>query len=330
MPKEAIAQGIPPDYGHDFATIGAPGNRGATPDEAPMWNFDILGTFGDVTYEYRIARTEVTNAQYFEFINIYSKLPGRATGRGSGSTGLGIFADGFDPMGNPILRIRPGAEHAPANPQWEFAARYVNWLHNDKGTRLEDFETGVYDTSTFGVDPDTGARTDQLERSPGSRYFLPTFDEWAKAAHYDPDRYGPGEEGYWLYPGGSDDPLVSGMPGEPGAETSVGQDPDGYLYYPVGSYPGTNQPWGLLDTSGGTSEWLETVLDPTQPARWRLVAGSDMYDPFATRIEDRLDEVGSGLMFHEGFRVGSVVPAPGVGVVLLAGFALNASRRTRS
>lgn len=58
----ALAQTVPPDYGHDFVTIGAPGNRGVLPFEAPNWNFDILGTFGDVAYEYRIARTEVTNA----------------------------------------------------------------------------------------------------------------------------------------------------------------------------------------------------------------------------------------------------------------------------
>lgn len=151
-----------------------------------------------------------------------------------------------------------------------------------------------------------------------------------KAAHYDPDLYGPGQEGYWLYPGGSDDPLVSGEPGEPGAETSVGQNPDDFLYYPVGSYPDTNQPWGLLDTSGGTSEWLETVLDPTQPARWRLIAGSDLHDTRGTRIEDRLDEVRSGLVFNEGFRVGSVVPAPGVGMVMLVGLVVTMTKRRRS
>jgi hypothetical protein len=327
---QAVPPGPPPDWGHDFVTIGAPGNRGVLPSEAPNWNFDALGTFGDVGYEYRITRTEVTNTQYFEFINQYTKTPGFNPGDGSSAIGFGIGFDGFDPLGNPILFIIPGAEHAPANPSWEFAARYTNWLHNDKGTRLEDFESGVYDTSTFGVDPDTGARTDQIERSPGSRFFLPTHDEWTKAAHYDPNRYGPGKEGYWLYPGGSDDPLVSGEPGEPGAETSVGQDPDGYTYYPVGSYPDTDQPWGLLDTSGGTREWLETVLDPMQPARWRLIAGSDIYDPFGTRIEDRLDQVDSGLMWREGFRVGSVVPAPGVGSAMLVGLAVAMTRRRRS
>ena len=143
-----------------------------------MWDFDRFGTFGGVDYEYRITRTEVTNTQYLEFINTYVRVPGRATG--PGIVGQGIFLDDFDPHGFPILKIFQGAEQAPANPSGEFAARYVNWLHNDKGTRLEDFETGVYDTSTFRVDPVTGQRLDQLERSSGSRYFLPSFDEWIK------------------------------------------------------------------------------------------------------------------------------------------------------
>lgn len=326
IPTAAIAQGIPPDYGHDFVTIGAPGNRGVLPSEAPIWDFDRFGTFGDVGYRYRISRTEVTNTQYLEFLNIYTKIPGFKSGFDIAGNGIG--SDGFDPMGHPILFVKPGAEQAPADPSWEFAARYMNWLHNDKGTRLEDFERGVYDTSTFGVDPSTGARTDQVERSPGSRYFLPSFDEWTKAAYYDPDRYGPGDDGYWYYPGASDDPLVSGLPGEPGAETGVGQDPGAYpLAFPVGSYPDTNGPWGMLDASGGRSEWTETVLEPFRPDRQRVWLGSKTNDPSGTLLDDRLDDIGAGLDRRFGFRVGSVVPAPGTSCAVIAYLCLVSRRR---
>jgi len=327
---QTSAQGVPPDYGHDFITIGAPGNRGVTPVEAPMWDFDRFGTFGDVGYEYRISRTEVTNAQYFEFIDLYTKTPGFNPDPGSSFIGFGIGIDGFDPRGNPILFILPGAEHAPANPSWEFAARYMNWLHNDKGTRPEDFETGVYDTSTFRVDPDTGRRLDQVERSPGSRYFLPSFDEWTKAAYYDLDRYGDGQEGYWYYPGASDDPLVSGLPGEPGAETGVGQDPFPYSFaFPVGSFPETDGPWGVLDASGGIHEWTETVLEPFRPERHRVRVGSWTVDDSGTFLDDRLDDIGTGLNDRYGFRVGSVVPAPGVASVALASTLIGLQRRMR-
>ncbi|MFI4916491.1 MAG: SUMF1/EgtB/PvdO family nonheme iron enzyme [Phycisphaerales bacterium JB060] len=324
----AVAQGVPPDYGHDFVTIGAPGNRGVLPSEAPIWPFDRWGTFGRVDYEYRITRTEVTNTQYLEFINTYTKIDGFTSE--PGILGSGLIADGFDPQGNPKFVFMRGAEQAPANPSWAYAARYANWLHNGKGTELEDFETGVYDTGTFGVDPDTGKRTDQLERSPGSRFFLPTLDEWTKAAHYDPDRYGQGQEGYWYYPGGSDDPLVSGLPGEPGAETGAGQRPPDFIFFPAGSYPDTNEPWGLLDTSGGAREWTETVLPHHMDDRLRTYRGSDTMTPGGVVADDPLDVVRGSLHGSYGFRVGSVVPSPGASHVLIVGFCTVLSRRRRA
>jgi len=323
------AQTIPPNYGHDFVTIGAPGNRGVLPSEAPDWDFGRFGTYGDVGYRYRITRTEVTNTQYLEFLNAYTKLPERTPG--DNPAGRGIFLEGFDPQGAPILRIRPGAEHAPADPSFGYAARYVNWLHNDKGSRVEDFETGVYDISTFRMDPVTGKYTDQLERSPGSRYFIPSFDEWTKAAHYDPNKHGDGEEGYWYHPGGSDELLVSGRPGDPGAQTGAGEDPDPFPhYFPVGSFPQTDGPWGLLDTSGGATEWTETVLDLDRPGRLRVARSSSTSEFGLYEFEDPIDFVRLARNRSYGFRVGSVVPAPGGWIFLVAAACCLTTGRKRT
>ncbi len=304
------AQTVPPDYGHDFVTIGAPGNRGVLPSEAPEWRFDLFGTYGDVGYEYRISRTEVTNDQYIKFAQAYL----RAGGDASDGTliGHGINVVGFDPDGIAILDfLYFDSQFAPAVMSWRYAARYCNWLHNDQGTELEDFNVGVYDASTFRTDPDTGRVLDQPERSPGARYFLPTLDEWTKAVHYDPDRYGDGQEGYWYYPDGGDEFLVSGEPGEPGAETSGGElGPPGMFWYPVGSYPATQSPWGLLDASGGVREMLETVIEPDAiTSRRRFRAGSGTVPDPTYQLRDRLDEFSgsssaSGHAF--GFRLGSM------------------------
>jgi len=310
----APAQTAPPDYGHDFVTIGSPGNRPVTPEEAPDWQFDRFGAFGAVDEEYRITRTEVTNAQYIEFAQAYMRTGARWTPH---ILGAGLDIVGVDPDGVPLLAfLKPGAEHAPANPSWRYAARYVNWLHNGKGTNLEDFDTGVYDTSTFGEDPVTGVITDQLERSPGATFFLPTIDEWAKAVHYDPDRYGEGLEGYWYHPDGGDEPLVTGQPGEPGAETSGGERGPAdfcYLWFPVGSYLDTRSPWGLLDASGGIREMLETAEDVGTPFMTRRLAGSGTVEDPTYFIFDRLDVFGEiPTLRGGGFRVASVVEVPPV------------------
>src|ERR1700690_2637146 len=66
----APAQQPPPDYGFNFITIGSPGNR---PYDGPDPNGDTDGR-GSVPYDFRIARTEITTAQYLEFVNTFATL----------------------------------------------------------------------------------------------------------------------------------------------------------------------------------------------------------------------------------------------------------------
>src|SRR5690606_10019729 len=145
-------------------------------------------------------------------------------------------------------------------------------------------------------------------------FFLPTLHEWTKAAYYDPDRHGPGEEGYWLYPDGGEEPLTSGFPWEPGAETSGGIRE----YVDVGQYPQSVSPWGLLDVSGGEREWTETVVDGSF-SRARHIKGSEYYDVGLTDLFDRLDfvlqTIPTGIT---GIRGASVAPAPGTPLPLVA------------
>ncbi|MEL7483031.1 MAG: hypothetical protein AAFN41_01635 [Planctomycetota bacterium] len=53
----AAAQQPPPDYGHNFITIGDVGNVGYT----GLDPFNVFTGRGTVDYEYRISRTEVTS-----------------------------------------------------------------------------------------------------------------------------------------------------------------------------------------------------------------------------------------------------------------------------
>lgn len=287
----ALAQPVP-DYDFEWSTIGDPGNRNATPDEAPRLFppiSQIPTEVGAVDYEYRMARTEVTVAQWLEFIDIAWKYePGRIDLFEFTTFWITVNNPNPGPGETPGFELAfPEAANFPANVSWYNAAKYVNWLHNGKIDSNAALQSGAYDTSTFGGVDANGNPTDQYERSPGATFWIPSRDEWIKGMHWDPDK--DGEGGYWLMPDGGDEPLIS-LPPDQGGETNAGpffnalSFDEGLQYRSVGMYPDTQSPWGLLDGSGGLSEMTETrTLD--QFLDWRMLMSSE----FGTRSHEFRD-----------------------------------------
>lgn len=183
LPAGAVAAGatVTRELGIEFVTITHAGNAawgGTTP---PTVGDRAVGR-GSVGYEYRIGRYEVTGGQWHEFFQAAMQVPG------------GV------PFLSTLWGGSPGSLSPVGGISWRTAAIYCNWLHNGKGTAREAFMSGAYDVSTFGYGgPRRDIFTDQLARSPGARYFIPTWDEWLKAVHYDPARHGEGSPGWWLY-----------------------------------------------------------------------------------------------------------------------------------
>jgi formylglycine-generating enzyme required for sulfatase activity len=331
LTPHALAQ-TPPNYGYEWATIESPGNRFANPQEAPR-NFPPFSApvhVGGVRNTFRIATTEVTVGQWLEFVQSY--YPFHDDPRGgriqSEFTGLWVFARNRNLALPPEFYVAPGSENYPTNMGWRFAARYVNWLHNGKVNEKWAFEGGVYDTTTFTLNPN-GTFNDQRSRNLDATFWIPSRDELTKAFYYDPDRYGPGEEGYWLYPDGSNTELVGGPPGSPGAQTNAGRWGDPFESYDVGSYPDTTTPWGLLDASGGMREWTEEFDPSPFGPRNRTTLGSSRYGLLTL---DRLDNASSGRATNPGFRgirIASAVPTPATFVVLGSASLFLVSRRRR-
>lgn len=312
----ALAQ----DYDFSWATIGAPGNRATRPDETP-WDPGL--PLGAVGYEYRLSRTELTVRQQLEFLNAaWRHYPGDP--RGTEFTGFWIRPTNNTPGQDPGYVILPGAENRPAEMSWFTAARYCNWLHSGKASSPQAIETGVYDMASYTRNPD-GTWNGQDARSPDARFWIPSLDEWVKGMYYDPDKLGPGQEGYWHYPHASDSPPAPGWPWE-GGQTSAGipYDIDG-PWLDVGMYPHAQSPWGLLDGSGSEVEWLE---DWTADRRDRLAKGSAQ---FTGPIEalDPLDRYTARSPHNGGFglRLASAVPTPGSGCLVLTGVLYLLRRR---
>jgi formylglycine-generating enzyme required for sulfatase activity len=247
---------------------------------------------GSVDYVYQIGRTEITNAQYAEFLN--------------------AVAAAGDPeelwnsrMGNPLVVGEPpsitrtgtgpfsytvgaGLEERPvAYIDFFDALRFANWLHNGQPTGVQDettTEDGAYTLS--------GENPRDVARNEGALYWLPSEDEWYKAAFYDP------EGGcYWDFATGTnsadaqgvmgcpDDALIPAVdvpPGDPGTvsanygccETGENCDPDCVMgtsgdivddmvcsavchSSDVGGYVHSPSAFGTFDQTGNYAEWTE-------------------------------------------------------------------------
>ncbi len=306
---------VPNNYDFDFVTIGATGN---TP-----YPGDIDGNNagrGQVNYEYRIARTEVTTAQWMEFVNTFSVQGNDIAGPGR-IFAWGAVLDTSYPGPGTRYKLNPAAPNAAMRPvigiSWRDCAQFVNWLNNDKSSSPEALTHGAYDTSTFTFNEHNNTFNDQRYHDPDAKYWIPTLDEWLKAAHYDPDKYGQGQEGWWEYSTSSDAPPIPGPPGV--GQTSAG-DPQGPgepspLGYSLGAYPDSVSPWGLLDVSGGASEWLEEPGDPVFLTS-RGIDGARAGSTFATMLTQDSAGQGGGLLpwgggSIAGLRIASAVPGPG-------------------
>jgi formylglycine-generating enzyme required for sulfatase activity len=165
---------------------------------------------GRVDYDYQIKKYLVTNNEYVEFLNAVSKNPNE----------LGLWiGDMSEPPLIGSIKTRGGISRAsvgglyvytsainmgnkPVNyVNWFSAVRYINWLHNGKPTGAPaagTTEDGVY-TLPSNMDRGTNKPSPKNKNS----YWLPSEDEWYKAAYYDPNKNGSGP-GYWTYATQSD------------------------------------------------------------------------------------------------------------------------------
>jgi formylglycine-generating enzyme required for sulfatase activity len=156
----------------EFVTIGDPGNAA-----------DFTGSpspAGSVGYTYGIGKCEVSEDMITKF---------------NASQSLQITKD------------TRGTAKPATSVSWNEAARFVNWLNTSTGG------FAAYNFTTGGVNDDialwTAADTLDYEatnpyRSKRATYVLPSFNEWYKAAYYNPTN-----STYYDYANGSDTPPAS-------------------------------------------------------------------------------------------------------------------------
>ena len=328
-----------PLSGAEFSRIGAI-NNAAYGGEDPF-NIGVTGR-GSVAYEYSIGRLEVTTAQWVEFYNAVLARPDAISFPAQTlwtPTVWGAVRDTSYTGPGTRYRVNPNVANADMLPvggiSWRTAAIYCNWLHNNKSTDASAFLSGAYDVSTFSGGFPTF--TDQASRSAGARYWIPSWDEWMKAAHFDPNR--PNADGstggWWLYPHMSDLAPTYGPPaGFPGgsaanqANTGFNTPDDVEYSIPLGAYANVQSPWGLFDVAGATREWTESI----RVLEGRMSRISDG-TPWASDPFDEVYTAGSASpdlpRTNFGLRIATSVPSPTCLTLVLIGGAFSSRWRRR-
>ena len=280
-------------FGIVFVTIGNPGNADDTtgdPNQA-----------GSVAYEYRIGKFEISE----DMINKANTLGG-----------LGITHD------------NRGANKPAFSITWPEAAKFVNWLNTDSGsTPAYKFSGSTFELWTPG---DAGYDPNNLFRNSLATYFLPSMDEWYKAAYYDPNA-----GVYYNYPTGSDStPDGINFPGDTTFDA---------VFWDGGFNPSPNDitdvgilsPYGTAGQGGNVLEWEETdfdlvndsaVISSSLPTRG--VRGGGWINNSSNLLSSLRWEVPPLESFEMGFRVATVIPEPSSIVLLgLAGLINLTCRR---
>jgi len=313
----------------DWAEIGDVGNAADT---------DPVG-YGAVSYPYKIMKYEFTNQQYVNFLNavdpegtnpngIYFSIAS-IDGRG-GYTFLSGNANGSK------YAVRANMGDKPVNwVSWFSVARVANWLQAGGQTYLT--------TATGSAAINSGAYTLNGQttgnaplKNAGAQYWIPTQDEWYKAAYY---KGGGTNAGYWNYATQSDTApatITASLTGV-GSAGNTGN----FANYNSGAVwnaqtgnvtsVGTNggpSAYGTFDMTGNILEYFDGVTSSSSIARRGGFYGSD-----STQIASSFSYGGvstSTPNVGTGFRIAAVPEPSTIALLAVGGLVAGLAARRRA
>jgi formylglycine-generating enzyme required for sulfatase activity len=313
----------------DWATVGNPGNAA-----------DPATGFGAVAYEYRISKYEVTNAQYAEFLNAVDSTGVNTLSLYNNSVLNGIENTGITDGARYV--VQAGRENNPVSNVSSYdSIRFINWLHNGAAPG-SDTETGAYMLLGGTATP---SNSSSITRNSDAMYYLPSQDEWYKAAYHDASAGSAGN--YFLYATSSDNVPVSDQPGDnPAAVNYFKEDGvangfnDGYAVWSstftdnpftdVGAYTDADSPYGTFDQNGNIIEWNEVFIGGVIGTTSVLRGGSWTSDGENNLASSgRINTFANFERDFTGFRIASPVPEPGTVAVFVMGAGVMLRRRCR-
>jgi sulfatase modifying factor 1 len=275
-------------FNMEFVTIGNAGNAADTTGKP--------NPAGAVGYEYGIGKFEVS----VDMITKYNANFGT-------SNSLVITQDARD------------AAKPATNISWNEAARFVNWLNTSTGgVAAYKFTTlGVNDNIALWTSGDAGYDVNNKYRNSLAKYVLPSFNEWYKAAYYNPTN-----STYYDFPNGSNtapEAVASGTADNTAVYNGQSGPADVNL-------AGGLSPYGVMGLGGNVYEWDESsgdLANSSGSSSRGVRGGVWSNDSFVSSSSFRSDFIGpSNENGSIGFRVASLpssappaVPEPSMMVI---------------
>ena len=274
----------------DFVPVGNAGNG-----NDPVTG----GLYGGVAYDYRMGTHEISQGAINSAV-------------ASGLTG--ISASNWSQV-KPTNTIT-----------WYQAAGFVNWLNTSTGHQpAYQLNAGLTEMTLWSSAEAWQAGGENLYRNRNAYYFLPSENEWHKAAYHKNDGV---TANFWFYPTASND-----TPTQVTSGTAAGTAVYGYSLGqgPASVYSaGGLSAYGTMAQGGNVWEWAESAYDGSNdsPSERRAGLGGPWLDPadYMQASSNWGNALPSGTFSSVGFRVASV-PEPSSAVLMIGAGVLGLARR---
>ena len=285
----------------DFVNIGNAGNT----DDLGAGGGISSSPYGGVSYGYRMGKYEISQDAIT-----------KATAGGLASVVAGAHT---------------GNEPA-ALMTWFEAAAFVNWLNDQRTPGLRAYNlTGVTSLTPWASVDAWQAGGENLYRHKDAFYFLPSEDEWYKAAYHKNDGV---TANYWDYATASNsiptqalsDGTLAGSAVFEGSEAGFPADPADV------NLAGGLSPYGTMGQNGNVWEWQESAFDGinNSSSENRAIRGGGWFDPEGFLRASLRFGISPTLSYSDvGFRVASV-PEPSCAMLMIGSGLVFLARRRRA
>ena len=297
-------------------TVGNAGNAGDT-----RTGPNTLGK-GAVAYDYQIGKYDVTIGQYTSFLNAVAATDTYSLYTSSMGTNLniaGISRTGGS--GNYTYSVLGSANRPITYVSWWDSARFSNWMANGQPTGAQTSattENGAYNVNGAISGNAVAKNVTNPNTSAAPTFYVPTENEWYKAAYYLPT-LNSGSGGYYAYATQSNTApgnVVGSAANQANYNNGVYSVTQSGTYSAsqnyltdVGAFSGSGSFYGTFDQSGNVFQWndLDGAGGSFRGLRggdWNLNASNT-----SSSIRYSYDPSFSGTI---GFRLASPVSVSGV------------------